>query len=506
MFLVGTVRIAVINNDGQISAAAEQNSVVVTLSHSRGRIFDCNLNALTGNFYENYAVITPSEQSIMYCSTAFSGEEKISILGKLRNGKPAVVKTEEISCAGVLNVKVPVFDKNDFCVHLLGYTDSSNHGVSGLQKAMDEYLYSDEKITVRYASNAQGQILGGIEPIVSGDTLSTTGVVTTIDRNVQVVIEKAAQNLKKGAIVVSEAGTGKIRGMLSRPTFTKDNISELLDSADSPLMNRALKGYNVGSAFKPCVALSNGKLSNMTVECEGSMNIENSTFFCHLRSGHKTTDIKDALINSCNSFFYRFALNVGGDKLYQTATLFGFGYNKTLVDGISTEGECIPTRSELSDNRVLANFSIGQGKFLASPVTMLSLYEAIACGGQYHQATLIEGIMENAKLTEKNDKKPPTKAIDKNTANMLKNYLKEVVISGTGKNAHSQRVDIAGKTATAQTGWVGEDGNSIEHSWFCGFFPADNPKYIAVVLVEDSANSTSSATEIFKYIAEGLTN
>lgn len=504
MFLVGTVRVAVINNDKKISAAAEQNSMVLNLAQNRGRIFDCNLNALTGNSYENYAVITPSEQTIMYCSTAFFGEEKIRVLGKLRNGKPAVVKKQEISCAGVINVKVPVWNKDDFCIHLLGYTDASNHGVSGIEKAMDSYLYSDEKVTVKYASNALGQALGGIEPIVLGDTLSTTGVVTTIDRNVQVVMEKAAENLKKGAIVVSEAGTGKIRGMLSKPSFTKEGISEALESADSPLMNRALKGYNVGSAFKPCVALANGKLSSMTVECEGSVSIENSTFYCHLRSGHKTVDIKDALVNSCNSFFYRFALNTGGDKLYEAATLFGFGYNKILCDGITTQGECIPSRNSLKDNRVLANFSIGQGQFLASPITMLSLYEAIACGGQYHQPTLIEGFMENATITEKTAEKPPTKAIDENTALMLKNYLSEVVISGTGKNAYSERVKIAGKTATAQTGWIGEDENSIEHSWFCGFFPADNPKYIAVVLVEDSANTACSATEIFKYIAEGL--
>ena len=503
MFLVGTVRVAVINTDEKVLAASDNNLITVNLSLNRGRIFDCNMLALTGEKSENYAVITPSPQTIMYVSTVFTGEEKIEILGKLRNGKPYAVKTDEISCAGIVNVQVPVFKNDDFCAHLLGYVDSSLRGVSGLEKAMDKYLYSEEKICVKYASNAKGEVLSGIEPIVFEDTLSTTGIITTIDRNVQAVIENGAKKLIKGAVVVSEVGTGKIRGMLSKPSFESDNLEEAIQSENSPLLNRALIGYNVGSAFKPCVAFA-GNLENKIWECTGSLNIDNSDFFCHKRSGHNEVDMKAALVNSCNTYFYRYAINTGGDKLYETAALFGFGYSKTLCDGIVTSGESIPERKELKSSHALANFSIGQGKLLASPVTMLSLYEAIANNGEYHLPSLLEGIMENSVITEKYDIKPSTKAISSDKANKLKEYLKEVVISGTGQGAYSEKVEIAGKTATAQTGWKNEDGTYKEHSWFCGFFPADNPKYVAVVLVEDSGKSLVSATEIFKYIAEGL--
>jgi cell division protein FtsI/penicillin-binding protein 2 len=172
---------------------------------------------------------------------------------------------------------------------------------------------------------------------------------------------------------------------------------------------------------------------------------------------------------------------------------------------IMFSGTYLPEKSELKSNKNLANFAIGQGKLLASPVTLLCLYEAIANGGEYYTPILIEGIMKNAVITEKYSVKSPTKAMDKAKADLLKEYLKEVVKSGTGKGALSENVVVAGKTATAQTGWKDENGEYIEHSWFCGFFPADNPKYVAVVLLENVKNQDTSATEIFKNIAEDLT-
>lgn len=505
MFLIGGVRIAVINDDSGITAAAENNSTVITLAQSRGRIFDCNLVALTGEKDKNYAVITPTEETIKYCKSVLVGDEKISVLGKLRNGKAVAIETEkEISCAGIINVKVPVLqDSEGICRHLLGYTDSSLHGVTGLQKAMDKYLYTDSKISVRFYIDATGKVLSGIQPQVQEDKMSTSGIITTIDKNVQIAVENATEKLEKGAVVVSQAGTGKIRAMVSKPTFDVSSLDQALSSASSPLINRALLGYNVGSAFKPCIAACDAE-STMSVDCTGSVTVDGNSFACHKASGHGEVDIGEALAQSCNSYFYRFAMQQGGDKLYETATLFGFGYNKMLCDGISTQSESIPTRETLSGSRALANFSIGQGQLLASPVSMLTLYEAIACDGVYYLPTVVEAIMENAKVTETFEEQKATKAISKATAGILKNYLTEVVKTGTGTGAFSQRVEVAGKTSTAQTGWTGEDGALKKHSWFCGFFPVENPKYIVAVLVEDSANTSVTATEIFRYIAEAL--
>ena len=143
------MRIMMIGSSEKITAAAEENSTVVNISALRGNIFDCNGILLTGTQYKKYAVITPTPMTIMYCSTVLYGDEKLSVLAKLRNGKPAVIETEkQMQCAGIINLSVPAHSpKNGFCSHLIGYTDSTGHGVSGLEKAYDDILYTDKKIT-----------------------------------------------------------------------------------------------------------------------------------------------------------------------------------------------------------------------------------------------------------------------------------------------------------------------------------------------------------------------
>lgn len=509
LFLTGIVRIIAIIGSDKITAAAESNSTVVTVSQLRGNIFDCNGIPLTGAVYKKYAVITPTPATIMYCSTVLYGDEKISVLGKLRNQKPAVIETDrEMKCAGIINLEVPEHSpKNGFCAHLIGYTDSSGHGVSGLEKFCDDILYTDKKVTVRYAVSGNGEVLSGIEPQVNKyEEVSASGVMITVDNTVQTVIEKAAERLPKGAVAVSEVGTGKIRGILSRPNFDIYDLAASLESEDSPFLNRSLTGYNVGSIFKPCVAaaaLENGKWNGFVTECTGSSEIAGNIFACHESQGHGSVGLDSAIIYSCNSYFYRLAQRVGAEDIIDIASVFGFGYKKTLGAGITTSGENLPDAKDLESSIDLANISIGQGKLLASPVTMLGLYEAIANGGVYHSPTLVEGTVKNGVLEAASDEPSAIKAMSEKTANRLKGYLTEVVINGTGKKAFSSIVNVAGKTATAETGWK-EEGKATQHSWFCGFFPVDDPKYVVVVLVEDSAGKDSLAAEIFKEIAEGL--
>lgn len=509
LFLTGIVRIIAIIDSERITAAAESNSTVVTVSALRGNIFDCNGVPLTGTQYKKYAVITPTPATIMYCSTVLYGDEKISVLGKLRNGKPAVIETKkEMQCAGIINLEVPEHSpRNGYCAHLIGYTDSTGHGVSGIEKAYDDILYTDKKVTVRYAVGGSGQVLSGVEPEINkNEEVTASGVMLTVDNTVQAVLEKAAEKIEKGAVVVSEAGTGKIRGMVSRPNFDSYDLAASLQSENAPFLNRCLTGYNVGSVFKPCIAaaaLENGRWNNFVTECTGSSEIGGNIFACHEAQGHSKVELGSAIINSCNSYFYRFAPLIGAENIVDTASVMGFGYKKNLGGGITTSGENLPGADKLQSSIALANISIGQGELLASPVTLLGLYEAIACGGVYHTPSIVEGTVESGVLKEKSETPTAIKAMSEKTANRLKGYLKEVVISGTGKNAFSSFVSVAGKTATAETGWK-EDGKATQHSWFCGFFPADEPEYIVVVLIEDSTGKEAVAARVFKEIAEGL--
>ena len=188
---------------------------------------------------------------------------------------------------------------------------------------------------------------------------------------------------------------------------------------------------------------------------------------------------------------------------YLDASIFGFGYKKELCSGIETANEKMPDAKDLENLLSLANLSIGQGSLMASPVTLLSLYEAIACEGAYHTPTLVEGIMKNG--VTKYEKSPAKiKAMNKNSADIIKTALKKVLVDGTAQSTLCE-VDGAGKTATAQTGQR-KNGREVEHSWFCGFFPFENPKYVVTILVEDSFGKEKQAMEIFKELTVSLLN
>ncbi len=509
LFLVCSVRIAMIVSEPKYASTANNmNSISLKVGTARGNIFDCNGVSLTSYGSQNIAVATPTPQVIMYLSSVLSSSQKESALETLNKGKPAIIKTSEpLNCGGIINIEVPIRESKDkICDHLLGYTDASLNGVSGIEKLFNETLCSNESITVRYFTDATGKVLSGIKPEIElQEKVLNSGIMLTIDKNVQTVAEKTAEKIEKGAIVISEAGTGKIRAMVSRPDFDCTNIAAYLKAEDSPFINRCLMAYNVGSAFKPCVAVAGieSGYTSFSNYCSGSTVAETLTFNCHKRSGHGALNLKDALSLSCNTYFYNYAFLLGGEKIYNSASLFGFGYKKTIAKGLTTIGENItPLNSLINSESALANISIGQGELLASPITMLSLYEAIACEGVYYKQSIIEGTVEQGVLTKTEEQEKPTRAISKETADILKEYLVKVVESGTGTKAKAQGVTVAGKTATAQTGKKDSGGTGIEHSWFCGFFPVEKPKYIVCVIIEEAKDI--SGAEVFREIAEGV--
>lgn len=498
-----------IMDDEKIKVSSEQNVKVITLSNLRGNIFDTNGEILTEDKEKIYAVITPTPTAVMYVSNVLYGEEKIEVLAKLKNQKAAIIEVEkEIKCAGIVNVKGSAhITESGFCSHLLGYLNNENQGVSGIEKAYDSILSSDKKLTVKLFASANGEMLSGIEPEVSEHKeVHFNGVILTIDKNVQKILEEVTADLKKGAVVISEAGSGKIRGMVSRPNFDANNIKESLNSEDAPFLNRCLMSFNVGSVFKPCVAVSyleGQQTRGFSVNCTGKTLIGDKEFSCHKSEGHGNVNLYDALAYSCNSFFYSLAPLVKAENIVKTASVFGFGYKKELCKGVETKNEKMPEEKDLESSLALANLSIGQGSLMASPVTLLSLYEAIACEGVYHKPTVIEGIMKNG-ITEYEGEPSKIKAMNKETADIIKNALKKVISDGTGQSV-LMGIDGAGKTATAQTGQK-KNGREVEHSWFCGFFPYDNPTYIVSVLVEDSFGKEKQAMEIFKELSLRLLN
>ncbi len=507
LFFGCILRLSVIATSNYREVQIRQSSLKIKLSNLRGTIYDKNLVPLTNNEKKILACVSPIPRAVTAISSILKGEELRSVLDRLKEGKPIVCEVpEKIEYDGIICTEIYTSSPIIPAIHTLGYTDNDNKGVTGLQKAYDELLYSEKTATISYACDGLGKILKGVKPILQNDTgIIADGVVTTIDINIQNILEELSLLIDSGAIVVAESSTAKIRGIVSRPNFDQNAINEYLNKENSPLYNRTTAAYNVGSVFKPCVAiaaLENG-YKNFTHNCTGSFEIIDRVFRCHKSDGHGLTNLNIGLMNSCNTFFYNLAFLVGKDKIYNTAKTLNFGEKIKICDGIYTANSSMPNKDTLKNIAHLANLSIGQGELTATPISMLNLYNTIANGGKYYLPSIVESTLKNG-IEEKYKIGSPTLVCKSETAENIKYYLKSVVDEGTGVLAKPKTVTAAGKTATAQTGKF-KNGTEICSSWFCGFFPFENPKYTVIVFCEDNKNQTKSCAEVFSEIADRIT-
>lgn len=505
LFFFSILRVTALATQNYEEVSNMQKSVKLTVSKPRGTIYDCNMVPLTNNSEKIIAAISPTPRAVTAISGILKGEELNNVLERLRGGKPVLCQVpEEIDCEGIKCFKIYENTYNG-AAHILGYTNKDGIGMSGLEGAFQEILYSENETYISYECDGKGNILSGIEPrMMVSHFAKSQGVVTTIDINVQEIAEEAANNLKKGAIVVSDCKTGEIKAMVSRPNFNKINLADFLSAPDSPLLNRAINLYNVGSVFKPCVAAAGieNKLQGFCYECTGSCEIIDRHFKCHKIDGHKYMNLKNAIANSCNTFFYNFAFKTGGESIYNTAEALRFNKSLPLCENINTAKGNLPQKESLKNIAYLANLSIGQGELLLSPVSILTLYNAIATNGSYYIPSIVKATIENGEI-KPIENTNPTKVFSENTAALLRECLAEVLISGTGESAKPLTVTAAGKTATAQTGKF-ENGVEICEGWFCGFFPFENPKYTVVVFSEDTRMQEKNCNEIFAFLADKI--
>lgn len=508
MLLMSSIlRVAVISSENYSQIQSNQTSYRINVSTLRGTIYDCNMVPLTNNSSKIMAAVTPNPRSIIAISQVLEDNALETVLDNLKNNKPVVCKiSKNINCDGIATTTVyERYNNENIACHLIGYTNSDGHGISGLELAYDDILYSESQVSAVFSIGGNGEVLKGISPFFENDLSQIlNGVVTTVDINIQGIAEKYAALMNSGCVIVSEVQTGKIRAMASVPTFDVSSISESLVGKNSPMINRALYTFNVGSIFKPCIAATaiEKNISNVIFNCEGRLEIGDRNFRCHNLSGHGQMNLCSSLAQSCNCYFYNIANLLGGEYVYDTAAKLSINSTIKLADNYYALSGILPNKNELSNSATLANLSIGQGNLMSSPIAMLNLYTAIAGNGSYYIPSVVEKTIKDGEENYYNTGSP-TCVMKPETAKILREYLKTVISEGTGKEAQPTFTTAAGKTATAQTGRYYEDKTEITNSWFCGFFPADEPQYV-VVIMSDNKIDVSTAS-IFAKIADGIT-
>lgn len=488
------------------TVAETSSSKKISIGYSRGTIYDTFGNPLTNKKIVYCNLIFDKPTALIALYEHFSSKEMTEITDEIRKNGFALRYTEEkLKADGIYSFAVTEHNSEDMlATHIIGYTGSSGRGVSGLERSFDGLLSSKEENSITFSLNGIGNVLEGIEPILTYDyKTECNGVRTTIDSEIQKIAETAAKRIKSGAIVITEVETGKIRALVSRPSFNLKNLSNSLSSPDEPFLNRAFCTYNIGSVFKPYVAAAGyeGGVGYYT-ECKGYTDVDGLVFSCHNLGGHGDVDITSALKYSCNTFFYEYIGSVGGRRVLNIAKKAGFESSITLADGmVCRAGSLGDTAVYDLSKRALANLSIGQGELMLSPLAITNLYMAIAGGGEYRMPSLIEGTLKDGSFTS-TPVPAKVRVMSEYTANRLKSDLSGVLQKGgTGESAAPTKTSAAGKTGTAQTGIV-KNGKKVTNSWFCGFFPLEKPEYAVTVLSE---NADKGCGDLFAYIADEIT-
>lgn len=488
-----------------IQSEKADNTISVTLESGRGDFYFSGGEKITGSkkIYAN--VFLPNESSKeIFLKNATDEEKEIGNRAFLNN-RPAILKREEKICGtGIYNFEIE--DRYGYIYsleHIIGYVNGDNVGVSALEKGYEEVLKSEKNITVDFYVDAAGNHLLGADPTIN-ENKSNSKVYLTVDKKIQQICVEAAENMKKGAVVVSEISSGKIRGILSKPGYNINEIHNYLNTESAPFLNRAVSCFNVGSVFKPmiaCVLCENNK-QNFKFNCTGSNQISGINFHCYKRSGHGEMDLNNAIALSCNSYFYN-AINQLNPKCFlNLSAALMFKQKIKLAPNIYSALGRLPDENTLKNPAAAANFSIGQGEILLSPIALNNLYSCIAGEGVYYAPTLIEKVNDNGK-SEKIKPNAKTTAISKATAAQVKEFLYSAVLYGTGKEAAPDNLKVAGKTGTAQTGKF-KGNEEITSSWFCGFFPFDKPEYAVTVFFEEANSESETTVNVFKSIADKI--
>lgn len=500
-------RIININNRSYGEASKKQQTKTIFVASSRGKIYDRNLELLVDRESKYIAAVTPSYsllglEELKNCEGL---EEKIESKQPFTCEVPKEINTELIK-----TFSAPVRYTDSCACHLVGYTDQSGeNGLTGIEKAYNDVLQKESgTLSVSFGVDAHGRVLAGLDKTINDNGFNSKGgIVLTIDRDVQEIAQQALQNskIKSGCAVVMHVDTGEIYAMASTPTYDRNDLSKSINSDDSPLLNKTLQTYSVGSVFKPIIAacaLESGQVNeSFSYKCKGEIKVGDTTFSCYDEKKHGKESMQKALEKSCNTYFINLLNSIDENYVLSVCRKLRFDQNTALADGYSSSAGTIPTESELMLAGEKANFAFGQGRLSLSPVSLAAAYHALATGS-YVEPTVIRGISNKNGLVKSTAPKQCVKIFSDKTVLKMRTMLKNVV-EKSYNTASSDMLSLAGKTGTAQSG-IWKNGKEICRTWFAGFFPSNNPHYIVVVLNEDGTSGQADCAPVFKEICENI--
>ena len=436
-------------------------------------------------------------------------------------------------------------------------------GKTGLEKSFEDQLIGTNGIE-RYEVNAYGKRINQVDQI---DGLKGNTIKLTLDTEIQ---KKSAELLRgmAGSINVMDIYTGDIIAMQSSPSFdpnlfifgiSQDDWQLIRNNPLKPLVNKSLSGlYSPGSTFKPMVALSalenNIITKNFKVNCTGKTEMYGQTYHCWKEKGHGVVNLKEAMKQSCDTYFYEIARKLGVDRLRETSVKFGLG-DKVLNETFSNEKKGLVPNTQWKKNTLGKGWvlgetlitGIGQGYIQTTPLQLCLMTAQLANGGFkiYPKITLEKNnqtaeeikLLINQNSNNINDNflkegkdffnslvKNKHKKLFSNSENIK--LVREAMFASTNEirgTSYSSRIEdpkyqFAGKTGTSQVRRITKAAreldlntseipyNERDHALYIAFGPYKNPRYALSVVIEHGGSGSSTAApiakELFKLIID----
>lgn len=529
-----------------IARAVDQWTRELPVSPERGNIFDANGELLAGNtaaytLYARANAVRDAEKTARALSsllplsyesllTKLSDRSSSEIVLLRRAEKETVAAVEGTNLQGIYYARDNrrVYPYGALGCQVLGFSSSDGAGLTGIEKQYESYL-AGTKGEILYETDLVGvEIEGtGASYIPAEDGLDVT---LTLDVRIQSLAEEVMaraleeHGAKAARCVVLDPSDFSVLAMVNLPSYDLNNIPRGDAAQLNTLSRNALvsDAYEPGSTFKIVTAAANieeylrgnkSAYSPQTVfSSSRTRNVEGSTIRCwsdHKNGKHANLTLAGALNNSCNPCFVDIVLALGKETFYDYLEKFRFG----SATGIDFSGEAIGMLLPESTlkNSDLARIGFGQS-IAVTPLQLACAAAAAVNGGYYYAPRLVKSISsEDGAVYLEFGKCLLCRTVSEETSEILSSMLEGVVKEGSGKQAYVEGLRVAGKTGTAQKYENGHIAAGKYVSSFVGYFPADDPRYLVLVIVDEPQGSYYGSTvaapcagEIFRGIAETI--
>lgn len=503
--IVKLYSIQISNNEFYTLIADRQQNKPQSVKAERGLISDINGEVLSFtrdniSFFVDTRMMT--DKKVDSISTIFSDvfkKDKNYYKNLITHGVKNICLEKKVSMDKALKLKRVVieglFYEEDFsrvypygslASHILGYVDLKMKGIDGIEKIYDNILTGSDGYYV-FERDVLGRIVS-ISENQSRAPIPGNNITLTINKTYQQILE---DELSKGLIkyegeaavgIVMNPHTGEIYALANTPDYDPANFEIF---SNDVRRNRILTDtFEPGSTMKSIVMSI--LLDQQLAKPDEIIDTENGSFIYKSAKisdthPHAKLTVREVLEQSSNVGMAKLSFRIPDDVLYKYLRDFGFG-NPTSID---LPGETSGLLKKPNNYSALSKPFLSFGyEISVTPLQMISAYSALINGGFLYQPYLLKSIKDHrGNIIEETKPKKIRSVIDKESSDLIRDILIGVVEQGTGKTARLENVMVGGKTGTAQLLVDRSYSNRKHNSSFIGFFPADNPKIICMILV-----------------------